>query len=47
MILDNLISLWVSFCDISFLEIWFFPLIALCFIGFVPVLIRSIVGGRR
>lgn len=44
--LNSTLALVVSFLDLGFLNLWFFPMIALAFLCFVPVLIKSLFTWR-
>ena len=44
--LNDIVALVSAFLDAQFLNLWFFPLIALCFIAFVPVFIKSLISWR-
>ena len=40
--LNNCLDLLVSFLDLDFLNLWFFPLIALCFLATIPCIVRAL-----
>lgn len=44
--LNAIFDLLVSFLNVGFLNLWFFPMIALAFIASVPGIIRSLITWR-
>lgn len=44
--LNSILALVVSFLDLGFLNLWFFPMIALSFVAFVPIFIKSLFTWR-
>lgn len=44
--LNNCLALIVSFLDLDFLNLWFFPCLALCFIATVPSIVRCLTTWR-
>ena len=46
LILNGVVDLLNSFFNLSFLRVWFFPMIALCFIVSIPAIIRVFTSWR-
>ena len=44
--LNNCLALLVSLLDVGFLNLWFFPMIALAFLASVPCIIRLLTTWR-
>lgn len=44
--LNNITKLLVSLLDVGFLNLWFFPMIALAFLASVPCIIRYLTTWR-
>lgn len=44
--LNSTLDLVTSFLDLGFLNLWFFPMLALAFLAFFPTFIRSLFTWR-
>lgn len=45
-LLSGILSLLGVFCDIDYLTLWFFPLIAIAFLVSIPGIIRALTTWR-
>ena len=45
-LLSGILSLLGVFCDVDYLSVWFFPLIAIAFLAAVPGIVRVLTTWR-